>query len=68
MSKLAAAITMPMTKADMQESRTTSMTTLVICMLPDGTHASPQQAALRRALNLLELVSAKKTPREHLRG
>jgi hypothetical protein len=42
MSKLAAAITMPMTKADMQENRTTSMTALVICTLPDGTHASLQ--------------------------
>jgi hypothetical protein len=34
MSRFAAAITMPMTNADMQENSTRSITSVVICKLP----------------------------------
>ena len=35
MSKFAATITIPVTNADMQENSTRSITSLVICTLPD---------------------------------
>jgi hypothetical protein len=46
MSKFAAAITIPVTNANMQENSTRSITSLVICTLPDCAvaRASPLQA------------------------
>src|SRR4030081_3337587 len=53
MSKFAAAITMPVTNANMQENSTRSITSLVICTLPDCAvpRGSPLQATSETWLN-----------------